>query len=247
MKELYYNGRFLLEEINLFAFPRTGSHFLFYVLSGLFDLVDRDHPHLRNAEAIARQQELDSLALYALDLREDGVPFRPLFVNPRATGMHGIPASGSTPGLLLIRDPLPTVYSLYRTSLERWEMQLPERRVFIRQTLDQYAEFYDSGLRVLSENPKNLLLIRWEELVRGPEALRRIVDFIGIRPKLDCRFVHSITRFDSMVRSDARTFYRQGNNSAWKQDVEWTEALREFAAYDFTRFGYERVSESLAM
>ena len=246
VKELYHNGRFLLHEIDLFAFPRAGSHFLFHVLSGLFDLVDRDHPHLRNAEAIARQEELDPMMLYALDLREDGVPFQPIFVNPRATGMHGVPAKGNNRALLLIREPVATAYSLYRANRDRWGLQLPELPLHIKQTLEQYAAFYDTGLNIVLECPMDFLLLRWEDLVRDPDTLRRVVEFVGIRPKLNCEFVHHITRFGSMVRPAARTFYRQGDNSAWKQDAAWTAALAASAHYDFTRFGYTTIESALA-
>jgi hypothetical protein len=78
-----------LKEFEYFAFPRVGSHFFYYCLTGLFDLIGLPHEHLTSIEAISRQEELNPLALYALKLREDGIPFQPVFFNALSNGMHG--------------------------------------------------------------------------------------------------------------------------------------------------------------
>jgi hypothetical protein len=69
-KDRYYFGT-LLTEIDVFAFPRTGSHLLAYCFAALFDSVSLlPEIHRKLPEAIARQNELRAEALYALDLRK---------------------------------------------------------------------------------------------------------------------------------------------------------------------------------
>ena len=238
MNPLYYGGRHRLEEFHLFAFPRTGSHFLVHVLMGLFDIVAVPQPHLRTQEALDRQLELDPVMLYALNLREDGVPFHPIYINSLSNGMHGLPAKGNAPAMLLIRDPIATVYSLYHTGIDRWGFRIEDPVRWIEETLNYYITFYDTGVKMLTEHPRDTLLIKWEDLVESPAMVQQIVDFIGTRPKLAVEFVHRVTRFDILARGGSRTFYRGGSNLAWRSDASWIESLRNVSPKEFTRFGY---------
>jgi hypothetical protein len=236
MRSKYYFGT-LIKQIDVFAFPRTGSHFLNYCCQGLFDLVSLPHDQLDNAEAIARQSELNEEPLYALDLREPSVPFQPVWINPLATGMHGVPGKGQSPALLLIREPLATVYSLFRVG-PRWGQQHQLTDSWIQTQLDHYAHFYTEGWKMLEAFPEETMLIRYEELVAGPEVLEKLVQFAGLKPKLKPWFVHNVTRFQNMARPGARTFYSEANNAAWRSDSAWMECLERVSRVSFPEFGY---------
>jgi len=242
MKEAYYFGRTLAKEIEYFAYPRSGSHFLFYCLSGLFDMVATLHSELHNQEAISRQAELNEIVLYALDLREDGVLHQPVWIDALSNGIHGLPRPGGKPLIVLIREPVATLYSLFHTSTERWGATIPDVGAWLRTTADEYQRFYREAFRLISENRDRCLLLRYEALLSGPDELRTIVDFVGVKPKLSPEFVYRITKFDSFVRPGQRTFYRAGDNERWRQDQRWLEALRAIEHYDFTDFGYQALS-----
>jgi hypothetical protein len=242
MKEAYYFGRGLAKEIELFAYPRTGSHFLFYCLSGLFDLVSREHQELHNQEAISRQAELNEAVLYALDLREDGVPYQPVRIDALSNGIHGLPRTTQKPQIILIRDPIATLYSLFRTGTERWGMVIPDLSAWLGKTAGEYEQFYTEAFNILSQENGKCLLVRYEALVEGPNELKKIVDFVNVKPKLTPDFVYQITKFETFVRPGERTFYRSGDNHLWRQDSRWIEALRSIEDRDFAAFGYKAVS-----
>jgi hypothetical protein len=245
MKNLYFCGKYLLKEFDKFAYPRTGSHYFEYVLGGLFDVVGRVHPHLKNGEAIDRQNELEPLSLYALDLREDGVPFQPIYLNSLATGMHGLPKKGESPIILLIRDPLPVVFSLYQTARDRWGLEVKDLGQWVHERLTEYVGFYSLGFDVLDQHPEEALLVRWEDLTASSQSLYRLVDFVNVRPKLSCEFVHHITQFHVFAKPGKNTFYRSGSNSAWKADSAWGDMLRSQSDIDFRRFGYRTLKEQI--
>src|SRR5579872_3299530 len=90
MRSTYHFGT-LLKEVNFFAYPRTGGHFFYYCLSGLFDLVVSPHQFLHHEEALDRQNELNPDVLYALDLREPDVPYRPVRADALVAGVHATP------------------------------------------------------------------------------------------------------------------------------------------------------------
>jgi hypothetical protein len=239
-KAQYYFGRRLARQVDYFAFPRTGSHFLRYCTQGLFDLVAFEHPDLEHEEALSRQAELDPCALYALDLREDGVPFAPVQINAQVTGRHGAPKEGGERVLVLIRDPMSTVYSLHRVMTTRWK---PERRIgdlpaWIGGQLEQYGAFYSKAFDVIRASGSRGMLIRYEELVESSEPLEQLVALVGVAPKLTPAFVHWATRFDRFVREGERTFYRAGDNDAWRRDEAWCEALARAPRPDLSAFGY---------
>lgn len=240
MKDQYYFGRSLTPQIDYFAFPRTGSHFFRHCTAGLYDLVAFPGPALEKPEAIDRQRELEPEVLYALDLREDGAPFAPVAFNTRATGQHGLPARGSNPVVILIRDPIATVYSYFKVAQHRWdragEMTDPVRWVRLR--LDSYHKFYVQAWQVLEAHPAETQLVRFERLVASPEQLEELVKFIGVRPKLRPSFVHWLTRFSRMTVSGDRSFYAHGTNDAWREDSEWLGVLKEVAVPDCSQFGY---------
>ena len=178
-RDKYLAGRTLTEEIHRFAFPRTGSHFLTYSLNGLFDLVTFPHAHLHNAEAIARQTEINPEVRYALDLREEGAGYHPLFVNTVAGGTHGLPFASDKRRMILIRHPLPTLYSLFRVNRDRWGAVIDEPAAWLQGQLAGYLDFYHAAFDVLAGDPERTLLVRYEALTSGPEALEEVVRFVG--------------------------------------------------------------------
>lgn len=232
----YYFGS-LVKQIDVFAFPRTGSHFLAYCFSGLFDSVSLlPQAHRTVPEAISRQDEIRDEALYALDLREPGVPFQPVWLNPLSGGVHGLPFLSENPALLLIRDPVATAFSAWRAR-ERlgFNLETPDD---LNDHWNRYQEFYSAGMDMLAQSPGNTLLARYEQLAATVEALDDIVHFVGIKPKLEPRFVHWVTRFENLVKDGNRTFYREGRNDAWKRNAEWCDLVRRTGMRDFSRFGY---------
>ena len=178
-QDQYYFGR-LLKKVYVFAFPRTGSHFLAYCFEGLFDSVSLlPEIHRISPEAISRQAEIKDEVLYALGLREDGVLFQPMWLNPLVGGVHGVPVLTENPVLLLIRDPIATAFSAWRARGRLgFKLQTAED---LNEHWDAYERFYDAGLRVIDETGDKGLLVRYELLAAGPEMLERIVEFVRVR------------------------------------------------------------------
>lgn len=234
----YYFGTTLAKRIDYFAFPRTGSHFLWTSLTGLLDLVFFANEHVENPEARQRNEELNPLATYAMKLREDGVPFQPVHIDAAPNGLHGTPRLGAHPVLLLIRDPHPTIYSWYHTSVDRWGAKVDDVPAWIADAYRSYARFYDDALAMHRADPARVHLVRFEELKASPAILAGVAAFIGVRPKLSPDFVFEWTRFDRMTRPGPRTFYRTGDSATWKADAQWREWLGAVAPGDFSRFGY---------
>jgi hypothetical protein len=236
VRDQYYFGT-LLKVINVFAFPRTGSHFLAYCFAGLFDSVSLLPETFRTgAEPISRQNELNVEALYALNLREPGVPFQPIWLNPLASGVHGIPVPSENPALVLIRDPIATAFSAWRARHRLgFSLETPKD---LNDYLDKYETFYDAGMQLINQATEKALLVRYELLAANVAMLERIVDFVGVKPKLAPRFVHSVTRFENFVMEGNRTFYREGNDQAWRSNEQWCTLLRHAGPRNFGRFGY---------
>lgn len=82
------------------------------------------------------------------------------------------------------------------------------------------------------------MLVRYEDLVDAPSTLEKIIGFAGVTPKLQPDFVHRVTRFDSFVNPGDRSFYREGRDTAWKDDAEWLAILSGVRQFDFSAFGY---------
>lgn len=236
MKDRYFFGRTLARCIDAFAFARTGSHLFRHCTAGLFDLVAIPQPGMDNDEAIARQEEIEPCALYALDLREDGVPYSPVVFNMRATGQHGFPEKGPDSMVVIIRDPIPTLYSFFRVSTDRWGQSIDDPPLWVRAKFQRYAAFYDTAFEQIAKAPADSLLIRYEDLLAGTEPLQRLVDLVGVRPKLSPAFVHSVTRFDAFARPGKRTFYRAGDNEAWRSDARWCDILQHADLPNLARF-----------
>lgn len=236
--ESYYFGSQLAVRCDYYAFPRTGSHYLWACLTGLLDLVFFPNEFVENPEARQRAEELNPHTYYGLRLREDGVPFQPVYINAAPNGVHGKPALTQWPALLLIRDPHPTIYSWYHTATERWGAQVPDRLVWMREAYRQYREFYTAVLALQQQAPERTCLVRFETLKENSGELQRIVEFLGVRPKLSPEFVHWWTAFERMTQAGPRTFYRHGNNSRWRDDAAWLADLKQVAPGGFAEFGY---------
>ncbi len=239
IKDRYFFGRTPAIRVDMFAFPRTGSHFFRYCTQGLFDLVAIPGAAIDNAEAIDRQKELNPDVLYALDLREDGVPFQPVWFNTTASGQHGLPIAGDAPIVILTREPIATVYSYLRVHRDRPSFGgiHGDTRTWIEHTFREYHAFLSRAEEVLRAHTRSLV-VRFEQLRDSPTPLRRLVDLVGVRPKLRPEFVHTLTRFESIVRGGDRTFYRAGSDLAWKDDAEFVRTLEavpvpNFSAFDF--------------
>ncbi|MGH9343968.1 MAG: hypothetical protein ACRD19_09435 [Terriglobia bacterium] len=238
-RDQYYFGT-LVKQIDVFAFPRTGSHFLAYCFSGLFDSVSLLPEIYRTApEPISRQNEIKDEVLYGLDLREPGVPFQPVWLNPLAGGVHGLPVWTDNPILLLIRDPVATAFSAWRAGNSMgFSLKTAQD---LNQHWDKYESFYDAGMKIIQAAPARSLFVRYEVLTANLEMLDTIVGFVGVKPKLSPPFVHWITRFENFVKEGTRRFYREGNNKAWEANEEWGQIVREAGPRDFRRFGYNSI------
>lgn len=235
--ERQYGAGSILKVIDYFAFPRTGSHFLGACISGLFDHVTILPEEIRkDPEAISRRDELSELALYALELREPGVPYQPVWFDVLRHGPHGEPAAGPHPVLILIRHPLAAAYSAWRSRARLgWAVDtMPE----LAAHLDRYERFYDAAIALARELGDRVLTIRYENLVKNQRPLEELVRFVGVRPKLSPAFVHWVTRFEHFVKPTERTFYRAGDDSAWSSDPEFLRLAEAVARRDFSRFGY---------
>lgn len=240
--ESYHFGTRLAVRCDYYAFPRTGSHYLWAGLTGLLDLVYFPNEFVDHPEARQRAEELNPHAYYALRLREDGVPHQPVYINAAPQGVHGTPspAAGDWPVLMLIRDPHPTIYSWYHTATERWGAKVPDRVAWMGDAYRQYQTFYDAAFAVLEANPARTFLVRFEELKRDPAVLQRLTAFLGVQPKLSPEFVHWWTDFGRMTRPGERTFYRAGDNARWRDDAAWQADLGRADPGDFSRYGYPK-------
>lgn len=236
--ESYYFGTRLAVRADYHAFPRTGSHYLWACFTGLLDLVFFPNNFVADPEAKQRAEELNPHAFYVLRLREDGVPYQPVYLDAAPQGVHGAPAAGPWPVITLIRDPHATMYSWYFTATERWGAKVPDRVAWMRDAYDEYRRFYDAALGLAEKNPARTLLLRFEDLKAGPAPLEQVVQFLGVTPKLSPGFVHWWTQFDRITQPGARSFYRAGNNERWRDDAAWRQDLERAAPGDFSRYGY---------
>ena len=248
IRDRVLQSRTLTEEIHLFAYPRVGSHFLAYCLHGLYDLVALESTRSDNPEVTAREQELDPHALYALELREDGAAYQPLWVNAIANGVHGMPVSSPNRSIILIREPQATIYSLYRVNRDRWggssDAAAPaEAAAWIDQRLTDYHDFYQRAFSIRGTDPTRICLVRYEDLSGSPKALADVTAFIGKPTKLSPEFVFWVTSFGRFALAGPdRTFFRTGNNSAYIDDSLWQALSASIDPIRWTGFGYGRKS-----
>jgi len=197
---------------------------------------ENEYTHM--PEPVQRLKELNPLSSYSLKLREDGVPYQPVFINASANGTHGNPISSGKPTIILIRDPMPVLYSYYMTAKDRWGLE-DEPVAWAKRKVDEYRSFYTDAFKLINDEEQNTLLLRYEDLKERDTELERAVDFIGVEPKLHCDFVRYWTQFDRMTLDGHRTFYRGGDNDAWKGDDEWMKILNSANPGSFSEFGYE--------
>jgi hypothetical protein len=240
-KSRYFFGRTLATRIDMFAYPRTGSHFFRYCTQGLFDLVAIPGPAVDNAEAIDRQRELEPDILYALDLREDGVPYQPVWFNATAGGEHGTPVATPFPRVILAREPIATVYSGYRVARDRpdWPQKLDaDLPTWLGHRFRSYHRFCTAASVLLAAEPDRTFIVRFDELRASPELLERLVAFVGVTPKLRPSLVHRLTRFDTIARPGERTFYRSGDDDAHRRDDAFTAAIASMSLPDFSPFAF---------
>jgi hypothetical protein len=236
--EAYFFGSRLAVRRDYYAFPRTGSHYLWACFTGLFDLVFYPNAFVDQPETRQRAEELNPHAYYVLRLRDDGVPYQPVYLNAEPQGTHGLPAAGEWPAIILIRDPHPTIYSWYHTAKDRWGAQVPDRAEWMKEAYRHYREFYERAFSLVDQAGERALLVRFEELKASPAVLEQIVAFVGVQPKLAPKFVHWWTQFDRMTQPGTRTFYRAGNNTRWREDADWLADVKRVAPGDFRAFGY---------
>ncbi|HVS51470.1 MAG TPA: hypothetical protein VHD62_03875 [Opitutaceae bacterium] len=236
--ESYHFGTRLAVRCDYYAFPRTGSHYLWACFTGLFDLVFYPNGFVEQPEARQRNDELNPHAYYVLRLRDDGVPYQPVYLNAEPQGTHGLPTPGDWPVIVLIRDPHPTIYSWFHTAQDRWGADIKDRVEWMKSAYQHYREFYERAFSVIEKAGDRALLLRFEALKESPAPLEQVVSFVGVQPKLAPKFVHWWTQFDRITQPGARTFYRSGNNTRWREDAAWLADLQRAAPGDFRAFGY---------
>jgi hypothetical protein len=235
------------EEIHLYAYPRTGSHFLIYCLRGLYDLITFEQPQDHNSEATAREQELDPHALYALELREDGAAHQPIWLNATPNGVHGLPVLSTNRRIIVIREPQATIYSLYRVNRDRWNGQvkgLAESALWIEESLARYHDFYQRAFAIKDTDPTRTCLVRYEELSASPMALAALAAFIERPTKLSAEFVFWATSFGRFTLARAeRTFYPAGDDAAYRSDRLWERLCSSIDPIRWNGFGYPTMPE----
>ncbi len=225
--------------VDYFAFPRTGSHYLSYLLTGLFDLVFFEIEGQDSAEVASRSDELEPWVLYALKLREDGVPFQPLYLDHTPLGVHQAPDRTGSRTMILIRDPRSTLYSWLRLQGDRLGSPVVDPGRWLDEQWARYQHFYRRALGVRAASPGQTLVLRYEQLVGSVEPLDQICSFLELRPKLRASFVHRLLDFENVVRSDIeRTFYRCGPRDSWREAPEFLDWLGTLAGSPFAEFGY---------
>lgn len=214
------------KRIDYYAFPRVGSHYLFHIFSGLFELVLLDSDDFKTTEYLSRSKEIDEIAHYALRLVDLNVPrSSPIFIHPNPNGIHGEPHDFGNPIICLTREPVASIYSLYRLNRDRFNEEIKDVGLWIRGKFKEYSEFYKCALSIEEKRSSKFLLLKYEDICKSWQQLSEICDFIEEFPKLDPKFVHHITKFDNFTKSENRTFYRDGDNTKWRNDEEFVKNL----------------------
>jgi hypothetical protein len=222
-----------------FAFPRVGSHFFFHILSGLYDLVLFESSDFFTDEYISRKNEIDPHALYALSLRDPLCGSScPIFMNPKANGIHGQPLDSGFPVIISIRDPFATIYSNFRLQRDRCKVVFEDERKWLEEMFLNYYNFYENAFSLKKALRNKLYLNRYEELCADSDSLGSLIEFLGVEPKLDPGFVHNVTRFNKFAANTERSFYRDGDNMKWKNDADYIELLESIRLPEFDVFGY---------
>ena len=214
------------KRIDYYAFPRVGSHYLFHIFSGLYDLVLLDSADFKTNKYLTRSKEINEIALYALRLGDLNLPrSAPIFINPNPNGIHGKPKDFGHPIICLTREPVASIYSLYRLKRDRFKEGIDDVGLWISEKFKEYFEFYKCALSINEKSSSKFLFLKYEDICRSWQQLSEICDFIKESPKLDPKFVHYMTRFDNFVNDENRTFYREADNAKWRNDKEFVTNL----------------------
>ena len=227
------------KRFDYFAYPRVGSHFLFHIFSGLYELVLFESEDFETEEYISRKREIKEFSLYALSLHDSKRKFRqPIFVNPKANGVHGFPIDSGFPIISLIRDPLATIYSYYRLKRDRHNYVFLNKEEWIQDKLSEYYKFYSQVQELKIKLKDSMLIIKYEDLISDVKYIIEIVNFFRIDPKLDPNFVYNCTNFKNFASGSDRTFYRDADNEKWLLDDEFKTLLKGIDFNKFLKFGY---------
>ena len=227
------------KRIDYFAYPRVGSHFLFHIFSGLYELILFESEDFKTEEYLARKNEINEFSLYALSLSDLNKSTRqPIFVNPKANGIHGTPIDSGFPIISLIRHPLATAYSYYRLERDRFNRSFSNEKAWILDKLNEFDKFYTQVFEVKNKIKNDMLILNFEDLVSDDKYINNIVDFFNVEPKLDPNFVYNCTKFENFTSNSDRTFYRNGDNEKWLQDDNFKLMIKDFDFKKFRKFGY---------
>lgn len=241
-----------IKEFDYYAFPRTGSHFLMINLGGLFDLevvrqgtLAQDNKRHLSKEERSRTRELRPFVLLLLKQRWPSWEKSPVRIYANPSGVyHSTIKARDLPILVMIRNPIATMYSLYNLFVSRFKYKVGDIRNFVEKNLDAYRKYYQPAFELQKEGHP-LLMIRYEELLTSPAPMEKICKFLCVTPKLNPSIVFFMTRFKVITKIKYRTFYRHGNNQAWKRDLMFLEAVKPFLAMEWEEYGYESAGSGL--
>jgi hypothetical protein len=227
------------KRFDYFAYPRVGSHFLYHIFSGLYELILFDSESFQTSEYLSRKTEINELSLYALSLKDSQKNFnQPIYINPLANGIHGFPIDCGFPVISLIRHPLPTVYSYFRVLRDRLNHQFEDRKIWVEDKLNEYLSFYSKVFDLKNKIGTNMIILKYENLISDYKYLFDIIKFINIDPKLDPKFVFKCLKFESFVNDKNRTFYRDADNNKWSEDNVFKGLINDLDLHKYCKYGY---------
>lgn len=227
------------KRFDYFAYPRVGSHFLFHIFSGLYELILFDSESFQTNEYLSRQTEINEFYLYALSLNDSRKSFnQPIFINPVANGIHGLPIDSGFPVISLIRHPLPTVYSYFRLHRDRLNYQFEDKREWVEYKLNEYLFFYSKVFDLKNQIGNNMIILKYENLISNYNYLYDIIKFVKTEPKLDPKFVYKCVEFKNFVSDMNRTFYRDADNKKWLNDDDFQCLISELDLQKYYQYGY---------
>ena len=158
------------KRVDYFAFPRTGSHYLSYLLTGVMDLVFFKIAGQDAPEVASRVHELKADVLYSLKLREDGVPFQPVYLRHAPLGIHEKPQLKDDLMIVLVRDPRAAIFSWYRLHVDRLQVRIEDPISWLQCEFDRYRDFYQSAASVCA----GTTYTGFDGPLRGPRAISRL-------------------------------------------------------------------------
>ena len=164
---------------------------------------------------------------------------QPIFINPKANGIHGFPINSGFPIISLIRHPISTVYSFYRLQRDRFNFKFTNKERWIQDKLKEYLDFYSRIFQLKEQNKSKMIILNFEDLVSDEKYIYKIVEFINVEPKLDVEFVYNCTKIQNFFSAKKRTFYREGDNLKWLNDIDFIKYIKSFNLNEFDKFGYK--------